>query len=87
MQSLGEEISYKQGGIIEKRANLVLDQAYQLLKEIEKQGLFKTIEKGIFAGIKRQLDGGKGLDGVFEKDPAYFNPFIDSMNVKSDGGN
>lgn len=87
MQSLGEEISYKQGGIIEKRANLVLDQAYQLLREIEKQGLFKTIEKGIFAGIKRQLDGGKGLDGVFEKDPAYFNPFIDSMNVKSDGGN
>ena len=48
--------------------------------EIEKQGLFKTIEKGIFAGIKRPIDGGKGLDGVIKKEKDYFNPFIDLIN-------
>jgi beta-lysine 5,6-aminomutase alpha subunit len=79
MESLGEEISFKENGIIQKRANEVLKQAYELLQKIEKEGLFKTIEKGIFAGIKRSIDGGKGLDGVLEKSPDYFNPFIDLM--------
>ena len=86
MQSLGNEISFKSGGIIEKRANLVLNKAHQLLMEIKKEGLFKTIEKGIFAGIKRELNGGKGLEGVFEKDIDYFNPFINVMNLNKDGG-
>ncbi|GAJ09659.1 unnamed protein product, partial [marine sediment metagenome] len=57
MKSLNEEIEFKEGGIIEKRANDVLNRAYNLLEEIEKQGLFETIEKGIFAGIKRHVDG------------------------------
>jgi beta-lysine 5,6-aminomutase alpha subunit len=87
MQSLGEEISFKPGGIIESRANLVLNEAHQLLKEIEKLGLFKTIEHGIFAGIQRPINGGKGLEGVFEKDPQYFNPFLELMNTKTNGGN
>ena len=86
MQSLGDEISFKSGGIIEKRANLVLNDAYQLLNEIKKQGLFKTIEQGIFAGIQRKVNGGKGLEGVFEKDANYFNPFLELMNIKNDGG-
>ena len=49
------------------------------LKEIEKQGLFDTIEQGIFAGIKRPINGGKGLDGVIQKDKDYYNPFLDLM--------
>ncbi len=79
MESLGEEISFKEDGIIQKRANEVLKQAYTLLQKIEKEGLFKTIEKGIFAGIRRPIDGGKGLDGVIKKSADYFNPFIDLM--------
>lgn len=79
MAQLGEEISYKEGGIIQNRANEVLANACELLKDIEALGLFKTLEKGIFAGIKRPLDGGKGLDGVVEKEKAYFNPFIELM--------
>lgn len=79
MKSLGEEIAFKQGGIMEKRVNEVLNKAYSLLKEIEKEGLFSTIEKGIFAGIKRKINGGKGLEGVFEKEKDYFNPFIELM--------
>jgi beta-lysine 5,6-aminomutase alpha subunit len=79
MKSLNEEIEFKKGGIMEKRASEVLNKAYNLLEEIKKHGLFKTIEKGIFAGIKRPLDGGKGLDGVIQKEKDYFNPFMDLM--------
>ncbi|WP_032123347.1 lysine 5,6-aminomutase subunit alpha [Clostridium amazonitimonense] len=79
MEDLGEEISFKKGGKMEERANEVLSKASELLHEIEGEGLFKTIEKGIFAGIKRPIDGGKGLNGVAEKSKEYFNPFIDLM--------
>lgn len=61
------------------RAKEVLEKAAELLKTIEGIGIFKTLEGGIFAGIKRPLDGGKGLAGVFEKDSSYFNPFIELM--------
>ena len=50
--------------------------------EIEKLGLFTTIEKGIFADVKRPKDGGKGLAGVVVKDDKYFNPFIEVMKGK-----
>lgn len=79
MADLGSELTFKQGGIMESRANEVLNKASDLLGEIEGEGLFKTLEKGIFAGIKRPLDGGKGLAGVTEKANEYFNPFIDLM--------
>lgn len=49
------------------RAQEVLEKAASLLKEIEGFGIFTTIEKGIFGGVKRPKDGGKGLAGVFEK--------------------
>jgi len=29
--------------------------------------------------VKRPFAGGKGLDGVVEKDVSYFNPFIEMM--------
>jgi beta-lysine 5,6-aminomutase alpha subunit len=87
MNSLHDEITYKEGGIIEKRSKEVLIQAYELLKVIESQGLFETINKGTFAGIKRPLDGGKGLDGVIQKSPDYFNPFIELItNELKKGG-
>lgn len=87
MKDLGDEIEYKKDGKVQKRANLVLDEATKLLEEIEADGLFKTLEKGAFGGVKRPIDGGKGLDGVFEKENAYFNPFIELMldkNIKKD---
>ncbi|MDR2166908.1 MAG: lysine 5,6-aminomutase subunit alpha [Clostridiales bacterium] len=79
MADLGEEIEFKQGGIIQSRAAEVLDKACELLAQIAENKLFATLEQGIFAGIKRGQDGGKGLDGVFLKDEDYFNPFIDLM--------
>lgn len=79
MKDLGEEVTYKKGGIMEKRVDEVLGKAADLLHDIEKEGLFKTIEQGKFAGIKRPFDGGKGLAGVVQKEEGYFNPFIELM--------
>lgn len=79
MEDLSSEIEFKQDGLIQKRANMVLKDTCDLLLDIEKEGLFKTLEKGKFAGIKRAIEGGKGLDGVAQKDKNYFNPFIDLM--------
>ena len=82
MKDLGSELTYKENGIIRNRANEVLTKATDLLKEIEKLGLFTTIEKGIFADVKRPKDGGKGLAGVVFKDDKYFNPFVEVMKGK-----
>ncbi len=78
-RSLGDEIEFKEGGIIQTRAQEVLRKAEELLTQIEKEGLFKTIEEGKFGGVKRSRTGGKGLDGVAKKDSGYFNPFIELM--------
>ena len=79
MKDLGNEIEFKPGGIIQTRANEVLKKAADLLEQIEEQGMFATLEQGIFADIKRPKDGGKGLEGVVKKDAVYFNPFIALM--------
>ncbi len=78
-RSIGDEVEFKKDGIIQKRAQYVLEEADKLLAEIEKEGLFSTIEKGKFGGVKRPRDGGKGLEGVCVKDQGYFNPFIKLM--------
>ncbi len=79
MADISSEIEFKKDGLMQKRANEVLENANSLLKEIEKNGLFTTLEKGIFGGVKRPIDGGKGLQGVVIKDDKYYNPFIDLM--------
>lgn len=79
MRHLGDEITFKKGGILQKRAGEVLKDAAATLEDIERLGLFATLEKGMFAGIKRARDGGKGLSGVAKKAEQYFNPFIDKM--------
>jgi len=73
---IGEEMEFKQGGICQTRAQEVLAKADELLAEVEANGLFDTIEKGIFGGVKRPFDGGHGLEGVCTKGENYFNPFI-----------
>ena len=73
---IGDEIEFKEGGIIQSRAQNVLRKADELLEEVEKEGLFSTIEKGLFGGVKRPFDGGHGLEGVCTKGENYFNPFI-----------
>lgn len=82
MEDLGNEIEFKQDGIIQNRATEVLEKACNLLKEIEENKLFTTLEQGKFAGIKRSREGGKGLGGVVLKADAYYNPFLELMLEK-----
>ena len=79
MKSIGDEVEFKEGGIIRTRAKEVLDKAIELLEKLNKEGLFTALEKGIFADVKRPLNGGKGLDGVTPKGQNYMNPFIKIM--------
>ena len=74
---IGDEVEFKKDGIVQKRAQEVLKKADELLAEVEKDGLFKTIEQGKFGGVKRPFDGGHGLEGVCTKGENYFNPFIE----------
>ena len=82
MKSIGDEMEFKEGGIIRQRAAKVLDDATELVEKIDKEGLFNALEKGIFADIKRPKDGGKGLAGVVEKGSNYFNPYIEILHKK-----
>ncbi len=82
MRDIGEEVEFKQGGMIQTRAAFVLNKAAELLEEIKTEGLFATLEQGKFGGVKRARTGGKGLNGVVEKDENYFNPFIELMLEK-----
>ena len=79
MKSIGDEMEFKEGGIIRKRAQEVLDNAIALLEQMTSIGLFNALEKGIFGDVKRSRVGGKGLDGVVEKGANYMNPFINLM--------
>ncbi|MBB6215587.1 beta-lysine 5,6-aminomutase alpha subunit [Anaerosolibacter carboniphilus] len=78
-RNFGDEIEFKKDGMIQKRAQEVLKTAADMLEEIEKEGLFSTIEQGKFAGVKRAMDGGKGLQGVTQKHEKYMNPFVALM--------
>ncbi len=79
MKNIGDEVEYKQDGIIQSRAKQVLNDALETLENIEKVGLFTALEKGMFADIKRPKNGGKGLAGVAEKGSHYYNPFVSRM--------
>jgi len=79
MRNIGDEIYFKKDGIIQQRAQQVLQETTELLEKIREIGLFGALERGIFADIKRSKTGGKGLDGVVEKGKNYFNPFIPKM--------
>ncbi|MEG1759388.1 MAG: lysine 5,6-aminomutase subunit alpha [Alistipes sp.] len=79
LRNIGEEVEFREGGVIRKRAHDVLGKAIALLERIDHEGLFTALEKGIFADIRRPKTGGKGLAGVCEKGAHYLNPFIDIM--------
>ncbi len=79
MKSIGDEMEFKKDGIVQNRAIEVLESAIKLLEEVNDLGLFEALAKGVFADVKRPIDGGKGLRGVTLKSESYFNPFIKIM--------
>jgi beta-lysine 5,6-aminomutase alpha subunit len=85
MADFSSEIEYKEGGLMERRADQVLSEALELLENIRVDGLFHAIETGLFAGIKRRPTGGKGLGGVIAKSERYDNPFVDLFLAEQKG--
>lgn len=83
MHSIGDDVEFKEGGIVQTRAREVLDKTIALLEELVEEGLFTALEKGIFGDVKRPRDGGKGLAGVALKDGEHYNPFIELMKNRA----
>ncbi|MFA5786648.1 MAG: lysine 5,6-aminomutase subunit alpha [Actinomycetota bacterium] len=73
-QDLSSQLRVVPGGLIEKRAAEVLSATVAMLRQVGEIGLFEAIARGMFADTPRPPNGGKGLDGVVEKGPGYFNP-------------
>jgi beta-lysine 5,6-aminomutase alpha subunit len=76
----GDEIEFKRGGIVERRAQTVLREAHALLERIAGTGLMAAIESRYFADVSRPPDGGRGAEGVFERAPGYWNPFEEALS-------
>ena len=72
---LSDEIEFVPDGRIVQRAQAVLAEAVELLEHIVETGFFDALAAGVFADVKRSIDGGKGLSGVFLRSDDYFNPF------------
>jgi beta-lysine 5,6-aminomutase alpha subunit len=76
---LGGEIAYAPGGFIERRASEVLEECRQMLTKIADVGMFDAIEAGMFGDTSRSPTGGKGLDGVIERERGYVNTIEDLL--------
>jgi beta-lysine 5,6-aminomutase alpha subunit len=86
-RGLGAELSIKEDGVMAGRAREVLDSCLDMLVEVAEAGLPGAIQGGMFADISRTPDGGKGLEGVVEKGPEYFNPLLDLLESSPGAGN
>jgi beta-lysine 5,6-aminomutase alpha subunit len=82
-RDLGEEIEFKPGGIIQTRAQEVLAGAHELLTRIAEEGLFAALGGGVFGDVPRQVDEGRGTEGIVEVDEGYLNPASELMRGAS----
>jgi len=78
-RDLGEEIQFKSGGLIQTRAQTVLEKAVHLLEEVQQEGILNSLSRGVFADVKRTETGGRGLNGVIEKSSEYYNPVEEAL--------
>ena len=81
-RDLGDEIEYKQGGIVRTRADEVLRGAEELLTEMADIGVIAAIAQGVFGDVSRQVDEGRGADGIIEVGDDYLNPFVELMELQ-----
>jgi beta-lysine 5,6-aminomutase alpha subunit len=73
-RSLCDEVEFREGGVIRRRAADTLRQTEALLGEVASIGLFEALSRGMFADVRRTPEGGRGLQGVVLRAPDYFNP-------------
>jgi beta-lysine 5,6-aminomutase alpha subunit len=78
-RDLGEQFDWREGSLVARWASEILCDAVELLREVDKLGLFKGLEAGLFANLKRSPEGGCGLDGVIKRNEKYFNPFYEQL--------
>jgi len=81
-KDFANDIEYKKNGIMQTRAQNVLDETIEFLEEINKKDLFNSIEQKMFAEVSRPKHGGKGLDGVVAKADDYFNPVYNFLECE-----
>jgi len=75
----GDEIAVKPGGVIDRRARHVLEQAERQLERVASLGLMGAIEARCFAEVSRSPSGGRGGEGVFERSEEYWNPLEEAL--------
>lgn len=78
-RDLGEQFEWREDSLVARFAGQILRDAVELLRKIDELGLFKGLEAGLFADIKRSPEGGRGLDGVIKRSENYFNPFYEEL--------
>jgi beta-lysine 5,6-aminomutase alpha subunit len=78
-RDLGEQFDWREDSLVARWADQILREAVELLQEMNKLGLFKALEAGLFAGIKRSPEGGRGLEGVIKRNEQYSNPFYEEL--------
>jgi beta-lysine 5,6-aminomutase alpha subunit len=78
-RDLGEQFEWREDSLVARWAGQILREAVELLREMDRLGLFKGLEAGLFADIKRSPEGGRGLEGVIERSEEYFNPFYEEL--------
>jgi beta-lysine 5,6-aminomutase alpha subunit len=78
-RDLGEEIEFREGGIIQTRAQEVLAGARELLEQIAHTGLIKAIAEATFGDVSRTAGEGRGIEGIVEIEEGYFNPVEELM--------
>ena len=75
-KALGDEITVRPDGVMGRRAVQVLNEAHDLLVEVDDRTIWKAIEEGAFADVKRTRTGGKGYAGVCPRSKDYVNPIL-----------
>jgi beta-lysine 5,6-aminomutase alpha subunit len=77
--ALAGDLKFLESGLVERRANQVLEECRQMLRKVADIGMFAAIEAGMFADTVRTRDGGKGLDGVVRRAADYSNPIQEEL--------
>lgn len=78
-RDMRDEISFRPGGLVQRRATEVLATAREMLREIAAHGLFDALARGWFGDVPRTSAQGRGADGIVEQAEDYRNPVADLL--------
>jgi beta-lysine 5,6-aminomutase alpha subunit len=78
-RALRDELEFKPGGIIQTRAQEVLGGAHAILEQIAAEGLFAALGQGVFGDVQRNVDEGRGIEGIVQTREQYLNPLTELM--------